>query len=363
MLAAVILATAARRQSPAPAQSRQGMPFPVDDKRGAGAGAVEQDWHAGAERGRGRLADRPAGIPSRGWKDILWRTYNDISEHRILAIAAGVTYYVLLAIFPALAALVSIYGFVADPGSITRHLDSLSAVVPGGALQILRDQITRLSEHAGSTLGLTVLIGLLISLWSAGSGVKALIDALNIVYEEKEKRSFVRLNLVALAFTLGTIGFMILALSATVVIPFLLNFVGLQQQTASLISLSRWPALLVLAAFGLAVIYRFAPSRTRPKWRWISYGSAFAAVVWLIGSVLFSWYASHFGNYDATYGTLGAAIGFLTWMWLSNVVILLGAQINAEIEHQTVHDTTEGPEKPMGARHATMADTVGEAQS
>lgn len=314
---------------------------------------------AEADRGRGRLAERPSEIPAKGWKDIAWRTYANIGQHRILALAAGVTYYALLAIFPALAALVSVYGFFADPGTIATHLTALSSVLPGGAVQILHAQIDHLIQHRGSTLGLAAVIGLIVSLWSAGSGVKALIDALNVVYEEPEKRSFVRLNLTALAFTVGAIVFVFLALGAIVVIPIVLSFVGLEQQTGLILSYARWPALLVLVGLALALAYRFAPSRARPRWQWVTWGSALASIAWLAGSALFSWYAANFGNYDATYGSLGAAIGFLTWMWLSSIVILMGAQINAEIEHQTMRDSTEGPIKPLGSRHAAMADTVG----
>jgi membrane protein len=289
---------------------------------------------------RGRSADKPVDIPVKGWKDIFWRVYEDFSQHRIPAVAAGVTYYALLAIFPALAALVSIYGFFADPVSIAHHLETLSSLLPGGALQVIRDQVKGLTDHRGSTLGFTVVVGIAVSLWSASSGMKALFDALNIVYDERERRGFIKLNALAMAFTLAAVAFMLLSLAATVLVPIALNFVGLEQKTAGLIWWARWPALFMVAALALALTYRFGPSRARPKWRWISWGSAFASITWLGGSALFSWYAANFGHYDATYGTLGAAIGFLTWMWLSTVVVLLGAQINAEMEHQTARDTT-----------------------
>jgi membrane protein len=313
------------------------------------------------EDGHGRSATTPSEIPVRGWKDILWRVYDGISEDRILANAAAVTFYALLALFPAIAALVSIYGLFADPASIQQHLDSISGVLPGGATDVLRDQLNRLTAQPRGTLGMSFLIGLVISLWSANGGIKALFDALNGVYEEKEGRSFVKLNATTLTFTIAMIGFLILALACIVVVPAILNY--LPGFIGMVVNIARWPLMLVLVAMALACIYRFGPSRDQPKWRWITWGSAFAAVAWLGFSAIFSFYAANFGNFDKTYGSLGAVIGFMMWMWLSVAVILVGGKLNAEIEHQTARDLTEGPPEPMGARRAKMADTVGAAQA
>jgi membrane protein len=310
---------------------------------------------------RGRSATTPSEIPAAGWKDILLRVYRSISEDRVLAISAGVTFYVLLAIFPAIAALVSIYGLFADPQAIAAHLAEAGSVLPGGAVEIIGEQVNRLAAQGEATLGATMLVSIAISLWSANAGVKALIDALNIVYDEKEKRGFVKLNAVSLAFTAGIVGFLLLALAAMVVLPVVLNFIGLGDAAETLIKLVRWPLLLLAVGLGIACIYRYGPSRDKPKWRWITWGSALAAIVWLAASVLFSWYAANFGSYNKTYGSLGAAIGFMTWIWLSTIVILLGAELDAEMEHQTARDTTEGRPRPLGSRGATMADTVGEA--
>jgi len=312
---------------------------------------------------RGRLAASPSEIPLRGWKDILLRVYGNISEHRILALAAGMTYYSLLAIFPALAALVAIYGLFADPGSIAKHLDQVSGFLPGGAIDLARDQLTRVASKGHQTLGLTFAIGLAVSLWSANAAMKSLFDTLNIVYGEKEKRGFVKLNAVSLAFTLAGIAFVLIALGAVVVLPVVLNFIGLSNAADLLVRVARWPAMFVAVALTLALIYRFGPSREAPRWRWITWGSAVATILWLGASALFSWYAANFGKFNETYGSLGAAIGFMTWLWISAIVILLGAELDAEMEHQTARDTTTGSEKPMGARGATMADTVGAARS
>jgi membrane protein len=317
---------------------------------------------ARTEHDRGRSATTPSEIPARGWKDILLRIYHNMSEHRVVAIAAGVTFYVLLAIFPAIAALVSLYGLFADPKTISEHLASASSFLPGGAIDIVGEQLQRLTAQPSERLGLTFFTGLAISLWSTNAGMKALFDALNIVYGEKEKRSFIKLNAVSLAFTLGGLIFALLAIGAVVVVPIILNYVGLGQATALLISIGRWPVMFVAVAFWIAIIYRYGPSRDTPQWRWVTWGSACASFAWIVLSILFSWYAANFGSYNKTYGSLGAAIGFMTWIWLSAIVILLGAELDAEMEHQTARDTTEGEPKPLGARGAAVADTVGAAQ-
>jgi membrane protein len=329
---------------------------------GLGRRPTEGGRGRAAEGSRGRAATTPSEIPARGWKDIFWRVYNDISECRVLAIAAGVTFYVLLAIFPAIAALVSIYGLFADPATISSQLDAIANFAPGGAIDVIRDQMTLLASQAKGTLGLSLIIGLAVSLWSANAGIKALFDALNVVYGEKEKRSFVRLNAISLALTIGAIVFLLIAIAAVVGIPVALNYIGLEQATDLLIKIARWPILFVCVSFAIACLYRYGPSREMPQWRWVSWGSVFAALTWIAASLLFSWYAANFGSYNRTYGSLGAVIGFMTWIWISSTVVLIGALIDAEMEHQTARDTTTGSPKPMGFRGARMADTLGPAQ-
>jgi membrane protein len=308
---------------------------------------------------RGRYAAAPSDIPARGWKDILWRCYERLTEDRILTIAAGVTFYILLAIFPAIAALVAIYGLFADPAIIAKHVEDVASFVPGGGVDILRDELDRVASQPRGTLGLTFLVGLGISLWSANAGVKAIIDALNIANAEREKRSFIKLTTVSFVFTIAGILGAILAIGVIVVLPLALQFLGLQSVTETIVAVAKWPVLFLGADFAIAVLYRYGPSRARAKWRWISWGSAFAAALWIGVSLLFSWYAANFASYNKTYGSLGAVIGFMTWIWISTIVILLGAELDAEIEHQTCRDSTVGPPKPMGTRGATMADTVG----
>ena len=315
------------------------------------------------DQGRGRLANAPSEIPVSGWKDILLRVYRNVSDHRVALLAAGITFYSLLAIFPALAALVAIYGLFFDPATITAHLDKVSGLLPGGAMDVARDQLTRVASKGRQTLGLTSLIGLAVSLWSANAAMKSLFDALNIVYGEKEKRGFIKLNAVSLSFTLAGIVFALLALGAVVVVPVALKYFGLSDVTDLLVRIGRWPVLFVMLTLALAFIYRCGPSRETARWRWITWGSAIAAVLWLAASALFSWYAESFGKFNETYGSLGAVMGFMTWLWISAIIILIGAEIDAEMEHQTARDTTTGADKPMGARGARMADTLGPAQT
>jgi membrane protein len=314
------------------------------------------------EPGRGRHAVVPWQIPWVGWKDIFWRVYASVNDNRLLAVAGGVVFFSLLAIFPAIAAFVSLYGLIADASTIDSHLSLAAGVLPAGAVDILHEQITRLTAKGDAKLGLGFITGLAIALWSANAGMKAIIDALNVVYDEKEKRSFVKLNLLTLLFTLIAMLSLMIALAAVVIAPIVLSAIGLSSLLSLSIAVVRWPLMLILVAVALAAIYRYGPSRAEPRWQWLSVGSAAAAVGWLITSVLFSWYISHFGADNATYGSLGAAVGMMMWMWISAIVLLLGGQLNAEIEHQTAKDSTVGSEKALGERGAVMADTIGAAR-
>src|SRR5712671_582323 len=307
---------------------------------------------------RGRHAQTPTQIPLAGWRDVALRVFHGISEDRITTISGGVTFFVLLALFPGLAGLISLYGLFADSTTIGQHLSSLDGILPEGGMQILRDQLQQLTSQPPQKLGFATLASLAISLWSANGGIKAMFEGLNAVYEENEKRSFMKLNAISLALTLAAVVFVIASLLTITVVPKLLSFLDLPG-VSEIVNFARWPVLLVVASLMIAVVYRFGPSREQPQWRWISPGSIFAAVTWIAASLLFSWYTAHFGSYNKTYGSLGAAVGFMTWIWISTMVILIGAKINAELEHQTVADTTAGTPAPRGKRGARMADTVG----
>ena len=311
---------------------------------------------------RGRRATTLSEIPAKGWKDILLRAYTNISKHRILALAAGITYYTILAIFPAIAALVAIYGLFSDPLTIGKHLAQLGGFLPSGAIDVAGEQLTRLTSKGTSALGVAFLIGLAISLWSANAAMKSLFDTLNIVHDEEEKRGFLKLNALSLGFTIGGILFLLAALGSIVAVPVVLNYLGLSNVGDLLLRIGRWPAMYLVLTLALALIYRYGPSRETVQWRWITWGSAIAALLWLAVSGLFSWYAANFGKFNETYGSLGAAIGFMTWLWISAITILLGAEIDAEMEHQTTQDTTTTAPKQLGARGARVAGTVGAAQ-
>jgi membrane protein len=315
------------------------------------------------EQGRGRHATHPLQIPWRGWKDIFWRTYAEMQSDRLLSIAGGVAFFILLAIFPAITALVSAYGLFFNASTITNSLSLLSDIVPANVLSIVHEQAQRIAANSGRALSVGIIVGILVSLWSAMSGVKAMIDALNVIYEQQEGRNFFKLSLVALVFTLGGFATFLLATAAVVVLPLVLAPIGLGSAAGTLTRFGRWPVLLLVLLIGLAVLYRYGPHRRAARWQWVSVGSVFAAVTWIVASYLFSWYLASFANYNATYGSLGAVVGLMMWLWISTIVVLLGAELNAEIEHQTARDSTVGHEKPLGARGAVMADTVGPRQS
>jgi membrane protein len=313
------------------------------------------------ERGRGRRARAPLQIPWRGWRDILVRTYHEIQSDRLLALAGSVVFYSLLALFPAIAAAVSCYALFSDAAAIAKHLSIAADIVPAGALDLLSGEFTRIAAKSDGKLTFGFAVGLGVALWSANAGMKSIFDALNIIYDEDEKRGLVWFNLVALFFTVCTVAAAGVAIALVVVFPLLLAALGVSGVDYPIIGYLRWPMMLVLMIFGLAVLYRCGPSRRSAQWRWISVGSIFAALAWLAVSSLFSWYLGNFANYNATYGALGAVVGLMMWMWFSTIVVLVGAELNSEIEHQTAQDTTVGPAKPLGSRGAVMADTVGRA--
>jgi membrane protein len=320
---------------------------------------VSDDLIRAREPGRGREATTPQDIPALGWNDILWRVFWSISEDRVLSTSGGVAFFTLLAVFPGTATIVSLYGLVADSSTIRGHLSLMAGILPGGVLDLIRDQIAFITEQNSKTLGLTFAVGSLIALFSANSGIVALFDALNVVYGEKEKRNLLRFYFTTFLFTLGMTGFAVSVTSAVVVAPLALQLVGVLTSADQLLMILRWPALLVIVSAWLALIYRYGPSRRDAKWRWVTGGSLTAAVLWLGTSMLFSWYVSNFDSYNRIYGSLGAGIGFMVWIWLSVVIVLLGAELNAEMEHQTARDSTDGLARPLGSRGAHMADHVG----
>jgi membrane protein len=310
------------------------------------------------EPGRGRLAAHPHAIPLRGWKDILWRTYREIGRDRLNVVAGGVTFYSLLALFPAIGVFVSIYGLVADVGQVREQLGDLAAFIPPDILNLVGDQMVRLAGQRQASLSVAFAVSFLLSIWTANAGMAALFDGLNVAYDETEKRNFFVLRGITLGFTVGAILFITATTGILVALPIALLWLGWAGSAAWVIPL-RWVLLLAVATFAFTMLYRYGPSRQKARWRWISWGAVAAAFGWIGGSLGFSWYLNNVAHYDVTYGSLGAVIGFMVWIWFSIMVVLLGAELNAEIEHQTALDSTTGAPMPMGERGAAMADTVG----
>ena len=317
---------------------------------------------AAASDVRGREAERPREIPSRGWLDIARRVKRQMGEDRLSIIAAGVAFYGLLAVFPGLVALVGLYGLIADPAQVEQHAAALAAILPPDAAKIITAQLHDLASTDRTALGLGAIAGILLALWSASSAVRTLMEALNVAYDEEESRGTIRFYATALALTFGGVLALLLALALVAGLPAVLKVIGMNWLAEWAVALARWPLLAALAIVGFAVVYRYGPSRSKPRWRWVSWGAGVAVALWIVGSAAFSLYVTRFGNYNETYGTAGAVVILLMWFLLSSYAILIGAEINAEMERQTRKDTTAGNERPLGARGAYAADTVGESR-
>lgn len=312
---------------------------------------------------RGRQAPQPTGIPKAGWKDIAWRVYEESDKDNLSMIAAGVAFYAFLAMFPALASLVSLYGLLADPQTVAAQVESLAAVIPQEARTIVHDQLGQVSGGSGGALSLGFAFSLLLTLWAATKGTKALITAFNIAYDEREKRGFFKLNAIAVGLTLALLVFVIVALLLVAAVPAIIGFLPLPGWAEWTVRLLRWPILFGFVVGALALLYRYAPSRDQPQWRWASPGALVATALWLLGSIAFSIYVANFGDYNKTYGALAAVVVLMLWFYITAYALLIGAEINAETERQTRRDTTTGPEHAMGRRGAHAADTLGEAKT
>ena len=308
---------------------------------------------------RGRTAERPQQIPPLGWWDIAWRVAKRLGSDNVTLVAGGVAMYTLLSVFPGLAAAVSIYGMFATPADVVEHMKAFSGVLPPGVWEIFRTQLQNLTRHAQSTLSIAAAIGLLIALWSARSAMSALMTAANVAYGELEKRGFFRQILISLLLTLGAVVGFLLMLLLGIVIPLALHILGTRFWVQTAADVLQWMLLWGFAVLGLAVVYRYAPAREHAQWRWVTWGSATAATLWLGASALFAFYVRTFASYGKTYGALGGIVAMLMWFYISSLMVVLGAEINSEMERQTKEDTTTGPPTPLGQRGAYAADTVG----
>jgi membrane protein len=308
---------------------------------------------------RGRTAELPQQIPAAGWWDILWRVVKRLGNDNVTLVAGGVAMYALLSVFPGLAAAVSIYGLFATPADVVQHMKAFSSILPPGVWDIFNTQLQTLASHTQSTLSIAAALGFVVALWSARSAMSALMTASNIAYGEREKRRFIVQLLVSLILTVGAVIGFLAMLSLGVAIPVAMKILGMSTWVQWAGIVLPWGVLWLFAIVGLAFVYRYAPARQPARWEWVTWGSAIAATLWLGGSTLFAFYVRAFANYGKTYGALGGVIALLTWFYFSSVIVVLGAEINAEMERQTKQDTTTGPQAPMGERGAYAADTVG----
>ncbi|WP_419815989.1 YihY/virulence factor BrkB family protein [Glacieibacterium sp.] len=307
----------------------------------------------------GHDAGSPAQMPLRGWWQILKRTYAESGKDNLGLIASGVAFYGFLAMVPLLGAMVLTYGLVVDPADLNQHMRAITGMVPSEAAKLIDEQLTNVVTTAAGKKGLGLALALLLALYGAMKGAGAIIIALNIAYEEKETRGFIKLNLVQAAITLAAVLLAVAGLLSVSVTGFLEDFAGrISPAVAIATKVTAWIVTALLASGAVAALYRYAPNRREPRWTWLTPGSLAATVGFVATTLGFGFYAAHFGNYNATYGSLGAIVVLLLWLYLSAYVLLLGAELNAELEHQTARDTTRGPEKPMGSRRAKMADEV-----
>lgn len=321
--------------------------------------SVDPEEIANAEANRGRRATRPGDIAWRGWWDVLWRVKDQLDADNVSIVAGGLALFALLAVFPSLAAAVAIYGIVASPDAIAAQMQSFTGLLPPATVEILQNQLNQLVSQRNQTLSIGVIVGIALAMWSARKGMVALITAVNVAYNEHDRRSFVMRMVMSLTFTIcGVLGFVVMVLIG-VAVPIVLAFIPLGSAMEWVLLGVRWALLWAITVFALSLLYRFAPHRTRPRWEWVNAGSIIAATMWLLGSAMFAVYVRNFNSFGEAYGAIGGVVVMLMWFYVSAYVIILGAEINSELERQTVHDTTIGGLKPLGERGAFSADTIG----
>lgn len=310
---------------------------------------------------RGRKAETPTDIPPKGWLDIALRVKGELAGDHVGLIAAGVAFYALLAIFPAITALMALGGLVLEPAEVTAQLQTLTEMMPREAAQIILDQAVAVVGSKQGGLGFAFILGLLLAIYSASKGMGSLIEGLNVAYDEDESRGFIMKTVVTLALTAFLIIGLLLGLLAALAVPAALNVIALPDWIETVLALSRWVMLAFMTVFGLSVLYRYGPSRDNAEWKWLTPGAITACAIWIAASVGFSIYVSNFGSYNESFGSMAGVIILLMWLWISAFIVLLGAELNAEIEAQTAADTTVGPDEPMGARGAEKADNLGQS--
>ena len=342
---------------PAEQSAMPDSPIPPPPGRGDVIDAARAVAEPGAEA-LGRLADSPTDIPWRGWKRVMRRTWDEIISDRVALVAAGCAFYGTLALFPAISMLVSLYGLVFDPVTVEPQLATLQDLLPPAAFQLISERVHMLVSKPQGALTTGLLISTAVALWSSATGTKSIISALNLAYEERERRSFLRFQVTAFIMTLLALLGAVLGLGLLVALPPFLALLGFEGNVAALVRVASALLLVGFVLGSLSLLYRFGPCREAARWRWITPGSMLATILWVLASVLFSFYVGHLASYDATYGPLGAVVGVMMWFFVTVYVVLLGAELNAELELQTARDSTDGPPEPIGRRGAYVADHV-----
>ena len=303
-------------------------------------------------------ADRPSEIPRPGWFQIVKRAWKESKEDSVPLLSAGVAFYAFLALVPTLIAIVMIYGLVSDADEVADQVESFGSALPSSAEDLLSEQMTTLANASERSLSVGLVIALGFALWSASGGISNLITAVNVAYDEKEKRGFVKSRALALGMTVGAIVFVIVAVALVAAIPVILDALDVPGWVEAVADVGRWLGLVVVVLIALALLYRWAPDRDAPKFRWLSFGAIVATVLWVVASIGFSVYVDNFASYGKTYGSLAGVIVLLLWLWLGAYATLLGAEVNAEMEQQTIKDTTKGEPRPLGQRGAVKADSI-----
>jgi len=306
----------------------------------------------------GRYADSPASIGWPGWKAVLRRTAIEMLTDRVALVAAGCAFYGTLALFPAMSMLISIYGMVFDPVTVLPQLAVVQDFLPPAAFHLISERVTLLVSRPPGSLGWSLFLSTAVTLWSSASGTKSVIAALNLAYEERESRTFVRYQATAFTITLCVIGGTAIGLGLLVGLPPVLTLLGFASHQRAMIRGASFGLLVVTVIVALSLLYRYAPDRRTPKWQWVTPGSLVATLLWIAASALFSWYVATFATYDAMYGPLGTVVGVMMWFYVTAYAVLLGAELNAELELQTACDSTDGPPLPLGRRGAYVADHV-----
>lgn len=308
----------------------------------------------------GHAADSPAEIPPLGWWQVTVRVYNESMRDNVMVVAAGVAFFALLALFPFITALVSTFGLIADRSTVEQQMAALQGVVPAEAFALMREQVVAVATADSAALGLSSLVGFGFAVWSSSAGVKTLFSALNIAYEEEEQRSILAFQGQALLFTFGIILSVVMGLLVIIGLPAVLGTFGLAESTRWLVRGAGWVLLLAVVLATISLLYRFGPSRRSAAWSWLTPGALFSTVLLVLTSMGFSFYAANFASYNETYGALGGVIITMMWLWISSMVVLVGAELNAELELQTGKDTTSGRPRPKGRRGAYVADHTAE---